>query len=432
MRENKFENQVREQMDQLGFDPSDKVWTQVDQAINSEKKKRRPLFWIFFLSGLIIAGGATYFVIDNPHKEIIRTEKLEQDKSNIKGKVPETKTIKPGSKSGSVLYDNSQLVIKRKSGGANNAILIASKAEVTKNDIGKKPGIINEPPPGQPGADSNTVSKMNQKGTQVEGEKIKKTLQADSVSDSKTVKTKSENKKNPWSIGFAASLGVSNINQSLFQSLHSSNLSYAANYPVNSSSGPPAAINTPSETQAGFSFAVGFSVKRNLSKRITGSAGLGYHYYSTAIHTGTPVDSALTVYSGFAQLSLVNSFYRNGEGREFTNQYHFIEFPVNLNFQLNKSPKLPVNWEAGFALAWLVSANALHFDPYTNVYFKNNQLFNKVQWNAATAILVGFPFENHSIQLGPQVQYSLSSLLKNNSTYPGHLIYFGLKCSFSR
>jgi hypothetical protein len=30
MRENKFENQVREKMDQLGFDPSDEVWTQVD------------------------------------------------------------------------------------------------------------------------------------------------------------------------------------------------------------------------------------------------------------------------------------------------------------------------------------------------------------------------------------------------------------------
>jgi calcineurin-like phosphoesterase family protein len=79
----------------------------------------------------------------------------------------------------------------------------------------------------------------------------------------------------------------------------------------------------------------------------------------------------------------------------------------------------------------MARANA-QFDPYTNVYFKNNQLFNKIQWDAATAILIGFPVQNHSIQLGPQIQYSLSSLLKDNSTYPGHLIYFGLKCSFSR
>ncbi|MEJ0080284.1 MAG: hypothetical protein WDM78_04840 [Puia sp.] len=38
MHENKFEKQVREKMDQLGFDPADTVWAQVDREINRERK----------------------------------------------------------------------------------------------------------------------------------------------------------------------------------------------------------------------------------------------------------------------------------------------------------------------------------------------------------------------------------------------------------
>ncbi len=61
MHENNFEKQVREKMDQLGFDPADSVWERVDKEINKEKKRRRPLFWLFFFSGLALAGGAYYF-----------------------------------------------------------------------------------------------------------------------------------------------------------------------------------------------------------------------------------------------------------------------------------------------------------------------------------------------------------------------------------
>jgi hypothetical protein len=58
-------------------------------------------------------------------------------------------------------------------------------------------------------------------------------------------------------------------------------------------------------------------------------------------------------------------------------------------------------------------------------------LFNRVQWHAVTALMVGFPFHDHTIQIGPQVQYGLTSLLKNSGSNPGHLTYFGLKCTFN-
>ena len=52
MREEEFEKRVRDKMKQLGFDPSESVWIGVDKEINKEKKRRMPLFWLFFASGI--------------------------------------------------------------------------------------------------------------------------------------------------------------------------------------------------------------------------------------------------------------------------------------------------------------------------------------------------------------------------------------------
>ncbi|HZZ74952.1 MAG TPA: hypothetical protein VFE04_03460, partial [Puia sp.] len=64
MRENEFEKQVREKMGQLGFDPSESVWVNVDKEINKKRRRRVPLIWLFFISGLLVAGGAYYYVVN--------------------------------------------------------------------------------------------------------------------------------------------------------------------------------------------------------------------------------------------------------------------------------------------------------------------------------------------------------------------------------
>src|SRR5450631_3550163 len=81
MHENKFEKQVREKMDQLGFDPPDALWTRVDQEINKEKKRRKPIFW-FFLTGSIIAGTVTYMMVNHS----VNIQDNLQDKNNQKEK----------------------------------------------------------------------------------------------------------------------------------------------------------------------------------------------------------------------------------------------------------------------------------------------------------------------------------------------------------
>jgi hypothetical protein len=101
-----------------------------------------------------------------------------------------------------------------------------------------------------------------------------------------------------------------------------------------------------------------------------------------------------------------------------------------MNFQLNKSLKLPVIWEAGLSPAYLAGSNALHFDPVTNVYYRNNSLFNKVQLNAASDIMVGFHIHKNELQMGPQLAYGITHILNKSTGNPEHLFYSGLKVSF--
>src|SRR6202035_2025004 len=162
---------------------------------------------------------------------------------------------------------------------------------------------------------------------------------------------------------------ISNINQRLSKQVYGSNFSNNPGSVTGAPTGVPAA-GTPSKFNAGFSFGLGVFAERRLSKRISFSAGIYYHYYSAKIRTGDFVDSSAFVNSAPAsgQGSVVNGYYGNGDTHGYTNNYHFVELPVNLNFQLNKSPKTPIIWEAGVSLSYLVGSNALHFDPYRKVY----------------------------------------------------------------
>jgi hypothetical protein len=256
-----------------------------------------------------------------------------------------------------------------------------------------------------------------------------KTSNEDSVSVLKSSKGKDQKSKpSSWKIGYTGSPGISNINQSLFKSANVINY-YSASYAPGAATGP-AAINASSKINAGFSFGIGVFVNRYLSKRVSFSAGIDYHYYSTKIKTGNVVDSSTLVYGGSVQAYSVNPFYRNGNDHVYTNQYHFIELPVTLNFQLNRSRQLPVIWEGGLSLSYLLSSNALFFDPLANDYYKNEKLFNRTQLSAVTAVMIGLHIHNSVLQFGPQLQYGLTGLLESNAGNSEHLFYYGLKISF--
>jgi hypothetical protein len=240
--------------------------------------------------------------------------------------------------------------------------------------------------------------------------------------------TKSEKKKDPakWKLGFTAGAGISSVRQSLFKTTHVGNDDLLpapyASYPV------PVVIHQSSEIQPGFSFQAGFFLKKSLSKKLSFTAALNYHYYTAKVTTGAVSDSMIYISNNAAIIS-VNGTYRSGAAATHTNHYHFLEIPLTLGLPLYTNKKLTLTWEAGGSFSYLLYSDALQFDSYTGLYYKNETAFNRIQVNAATAVLAGFPRNRIDWQIGPQIEYGLTGLLNKNLAHSEHLLYLGLKFS---
>jgi hypothetical protein len=444
MHENKFEKEVREKMDHFGLDPSEAVWAGVEKEISKDKKDRRPLFWLFFFSGLALFGGGIYFagykysagrnaiahekqgMEKNPQKQSVveafnKADRLKlNDPGNVPGHKSAGQTVNQSKHEASYVSKNrleKEIVLKSVNDTYGQDKALGIKTGETKQRA-------------KEGTEGNSISRTENNGKIITGTGLattevakKRATPMDSASERKAVvKENMQSKKPSWTIGFSGSTGVSNINQSLFKTTNTTTYSYA---PVSSGTGTVTTTRT-SEIDPGFSFAAGVFVNRNLSKRISFRAGLGYHYYSTKINTGKAVNGPVYSFSANAQGLIANSFYQNGDDIEYTNKYHFIELPVTVNFQLNKSVHTPLIWQAGMSLSYMVNSNALYFDPLSNVYFENSQQFNKTQLNATTALLIGFAVHHCGLQMGPLLQYGLTGLSKNSSGNPEHFIYYGI------
>jgi|GEM_PF-1386451 len=494
MHENNFEKQVREKMDQLGFDPSGTVWASVDKELKREKKRRRPLFWLFLFSGLTLAGGAYYFssnknvskqpeVISQPLKQDLKQDKktgtiaesgtpTEKDVKAVNNNLSKSrgKVLKQGHSKSEIgqteksrkeagRKETSQTEISQKevsrteasrtgNSRGNDQELKSSKvpdrisivggnknSNVGKNDVtGAAPFTANagEKSTEVPAGKNNSARTDTVANKKTAALAENKTPSKDSAAAGDLAKKKEEKKKSsPWTFGVTGGAGLSNANQDLFKPLYSS--SPVSNSTANPSPTPAptgSANYVPSAVEAGFSFNLGGFVNRSFSKRISVSAGLGYHYYSTKMHTGTYVNSPTYFYLSYGALDRTSAYYANGKDHAYTNQYHFLEMPLTANIQLNKSTRMPIIWEAGLSLSYLLSSDALSYDPVSNIYYNSSRYMNKLQFNGITAVMVGLPVGKSALQLGPQLQYGFTGLLKSGYGSPGHLIFYGLKISF--
>ncbi len=256
MHENKFEKQVREKMNQLGFDPSDAVWTRVDQEINQEKKKRRPLFWIFFFTGLMLGAVGVYTVMqinyqgitktmsserptvqdhkktqsvdpgdENPERKVSHSYKSETSMSSVSVQNRRASWSEKKQVSHQMPAYRSIITGKEFDNTSENKIQAEESTKPKKNDD-------SEPLAGEPVANN----KITEKGMPVvavpKDQKTNKTPIADSISVSNNFDNrKQKTKVSPWSYSITATAGISNINQSLFQSVNTANNSYYAYTP---------------------------------------------------------------------------------------------------------------------------------------------------------------------------------------------------------
>lgn len=256
-----------------------------------------------------------------------------------------------------------------------------------------------------------------------------------------------------WHWGVKADAGYSRISVSkLFQlkGLLGTDKSYAEDLAARSYNAPAGgtsnqflnlqASTTPvkvaSPIQPDFSASVGVFIQRTLSPRLKVSVGLEYSYMSVNTSVGKSFDSSIAVNIGTNNLKVVNKFYESpgyidtvrgtysnvqgqGSGKVFYSQkhryrFHYIEIPVVLNWQINQGKRLPpIVFEGGVSIGRLFSADALHYEGVKGVYYEDNSLFNKTQFNFVTGLSVGLLQKSkHPIWIGPDLRYSLNGLVK--------------------
>ena len=422
MHENKFEKEVRDKMDQLLFDPTDAIWTGVDKEINKEKKRRRVLFWFFFLIGIAVLSGLYYFSGSDP------------------GNPGEPKAGYESFHPPAALEKMSQHRSQKKNDKFKKSVKVSVNAvivnDINQNGQDRDLDEINiqktkEETPAweQKLSDSSAGIKSNSDVANKNAVLIE-TVAVDSVVEKSSAKKQDQkSKSSSWKIGFTGSAGISNMNQNLFLPSNGTNPAYYSTAPP-PGTGTGGVYYSPSEISSGFSYSLGVFVNRYLSKRVSFSTGISYHYYSTSMQTGALSDTAVLLNTANGRFSSSGQIYRYGKTNTYTNHFHFLELPLTFSFQLNKSSRIPVYWEQNLAFSYLLSSNALQFDPANNVYYEDNLLLNKMQFSTATSLLIGFPLNKNEVRVGPQFQYGLTGLVNTSTGNEGHLSYFGVKISF--
>lgn len=189
----------------------------------------------------------------------------------------------------------------------------------------------------------------------------------------------------------------------------------------------------------GFSWSAGAFAQRPLTKRLRLSIGLQYSYMSMHTTVGKLVERTVTVNQAVSSAPLVNSYYTSFDalqlgnglapstqfnlatvprdslaGQNYTYQFHTIELPVTINWQINKGRHLPpFVLDAGFSIAHLLSGDALHYDGTQDIYYKDNSIFTKTQINALMGLNTGlFQRSKLPIWIGPHLRYALTGLVK--------------------
>lgn len=469
MSDHNFEKQVQQKLDELKIPPADSVWSAVEAQIRKGRRRRRGV--IFFLLFLLLTGAVSYFILENTlsstnnsvakpsstesnpvyNNSTFENSKTVQDitKQNQQQAVSSKKTTGTKNKKISVENRIQQQTFADRMVGDHNPSEIKQNKPFDQKQQGEAIG--SEDNQIEPAADSQAnkiaVELVDSMLTgSPNNNNLKQEEPADTSLSDKLVKEKkpAEKKLKPsnWKWGVNASAGISNlVDGSFFNSVLGGEKALVADVSgsnFNSASGtggPPVTVHRPSAIEKGFSFSTGAFIQKNLTKRFSVSTGIRYSYYSTHIRIGNQVDSGtgLQVQNAFGPLT-VNQYYRSASvpaPHKYTNRFHFIELPVSFHARLNKSNRLPLFWSAGLSLSYLVSTNALHFDGRTGVYYKDNGLFNKLQANVSAGFSVSlWNASRVPVQIGPQLQYGFSNLMKREVSASKHLFYFGLNTKF--
>ena len=375
MRNNDFEKQVQQKMDELSFTPSDAVWAEVEKQVRQKKDRRRVL--IILLPFVLLLGGMFwYFNTGKQSSSIDTISKKEKNNPTIgSGKEPTApeapaiakKTIdnrneQPDIKktSGKISKDKSNSPIKEekiqsasatvdavnKTDGKETTLALIKNKRITNRRL-----IINNQERSRkvksfnsnvlvqgrlPNRNETIIASREHNNDPVEDKQHESTNTA-TISD--TLKTKNqlkvaiavaqikqEVKKDSNAVPAVAKNSPAKKKRTLqFGIIANAGLSnvskgltglfnsyYYSPSTYNSSIGGGTIINSgPSPRKPGPAFSIGFGMRKELSHRLSLITGITYQYYSNYIQVGTFHDSSNVVSPQANQQKSVDNFYSN-------------------------------------------------------------------------------------------------------------------------
>jgi hypothetical protein len=464
MEQNNFEKIVQHKLDELKIPPSDSVWTNIEKQIGKKGKDRKFIFILFFLILFLLTGG--YWLLNssknNQQKKqqisnVIKKEKdskatnkedssfqkskiiLHENAANKKSASVSSKKIKS-----SAIYPGNKTAKKKQKSSEGSIEEFNSKL---KRDISKQ--INNE--------DSQVafknVSKLIKKNDDIfliehrnVSDILKDTIQnkIDIIRLSNQPKTKNligetiainkitqkkdsaNPNKNPWNFGITFSGGSSLITSNILERNYPS-LDMNAGAPLggNLNSGNPSYYYSASPIKNSIAFIAGVLVEKQLSARTKFAVGISYKYYSLTNKVGNKIDSIFAS----PQYMATNYFYNSANrSHSYRNNFHFLELPVSIKLQLNKSKRLPLFWNAGIDISELISSNALQFKSSPGVYYNDNSIFNKTQFGVHTGLsFVLFSEQKAAFTFGPYFYYGATSLSDKGLYTGNHFSFIGIQ-----
>ncbi len=447
MQEQKFEEQVRQKMEELSLVPSEPVWKKVEEQIRKKKDRR----FIYYLIPLcLLTTGIILWQSDKNHNvyptskqpsardksfvlppHVPKNEKEEKREIISLNTKPSqtTKRIvaekKPISKRDKITYYKEknkypQKLIKEKTTSVNasenktlkdQSTALPSQESLT---VEQRNNVIIEKTIEQ----NLTAPTVKEKNNNISSVNTQAPLHVN-IHDNLTM-PKTKNGTNKWKRVITLQAGYSDYKEGLFSNNN------ADRYYASPSNTPITGVFFPNKTTKGFSFVIGGGIqKRFVNQRIQLSALIQYHFYSTNVKVGQERRNNIAASYGSDSLR-VTKYYSNGTATNYTNKFSMVELPIAVSYQPLK--RIPITFSAGAAYGYLIESNALTFDRNINIYYynKRNNINNYVSIFSSLQYL--FPSKTKiKISTGPAIQFLPSEIQRDNSYTIPHLFYIGLK-----
>lgn len=185
--------------------------------------------------------------------------------------------------------------------------------------------------------------------------------------------------------------------------------------------------------RSGFSFGLGGFAGIKLSRRLALSGGINYQQYSASSQAGTAVNTQRNLYDSLLNTGVVvDRFYSYNPGsfaaiRGYTNKYHLLQFPVQIQYKVRPASKRALILQAGLTPSVILSTRALYFNRSANITYINREQFQQLQLFAQGGFQLKLA-DTKMLQysLGPQIQYGISNLTRPVVQSRQHLFYLGL------